>query len=91
MKASSDKTSAADVKRKRVAKLRGAASADQRKSSSPFAREHGLVAGVDIGIGVSVPLRDAAKCVLESYNTPSRPNIVISSPGTDAQLKERFG
>ena len=38
------------------------------------------------GIGVSVPLRDATKRILESYNTPSRPEIVISSLGTDAQL-----
>ena len=38
------------------------------------------------GIGVSIPLCDATKRVLESYNTPSRPNIVISSLGADAQL-----
>lgn len=38
------------------------------------------------GVGVSVPLCDATKRVLESYNTPSRPDIVISNLGTDAQL-----
>lgn len=38
------------------------------------------------GIGVSVPLCDATRRILERYNTPSRPNIVISSLGTDAQL-----
>jgi len=39
------------------------------------------------GIGVSVPLRDATKRVIkERYNEPSRPNIVISSLGSDAQL-----
>lgn len=38
------------------------------------------------GIGVSVPLRDATNRVLERYNEPSRPKLVISSLGTDAQL-----
>lgn len=38
------------------------------------------------GIGVSIPLCDATKRILERYNTPSRPKIVISSLGTDAQL-----
>lgn len=38
------------------------------------------------GIGVSIPLCDATKRILEHYNVPSRPKIVISSLGTDAQL-----
>jgi predicted NBD/HSP70 family sugar kinase len=38
------------------------------------------------GIGVSIPLCDATKRILERYNVPSRPKIVISSLGTDAQL-----
>jgi len=38
------------------------------------------------GIGVSVPLSDATKRILERYNEPSRPKLVISSLGTDAQL-----
>ena len=38
------------------------------------------------GIGVSIPFCDATKRVLERYNTPSRPKIIISSLGTDAQL-----
>lgn len=43
------------------------------------------------GIGVSVPLCDATKRVLETYNIPSRPDIVISSLGTDAQLTGAIG
>ena len=38
------------------------------------------------GIGVSMPLRDATERVLEQHNEPSRPRLVISSLGTDAQL-----
>ncbi len=38
------------------------------------------------GIGVNISLCDATKRILERYNTPSRPKIVISSLGTDAQL-----
>jgi glucokinase len=38
------------------------------------------------GIGVSIPLCDSTKRILERYNAPSRPKIVISSLGTDAQL-----
>lgn len=38
------------------------------------------------GIGVSIPLRDATQRILERYNEPSRPQVVISSLGTDAQL-----
>ena len=38
------------------------------------------------GIGVSIPLCDATKRILERYNEPSRPQLVISSLGTDAQL-----
>lgn len=38
------------------------------------------------GIGVSIPLYDAATRILERYNEPSRPHLVISSLGTDAQL-----
>jgi glucokinase len=38
------------------------------------------------GIGVSIPLRDATERVLEKYQEPSRPRIVISSLGADAQL-----
>ncbi|HTZ83507.1 MAG TPA: ROK family protein [Candidatus Acidoferrales bacterium] len=38
------------------------------------------------GIGVSVLLCEATKRILEKYNEPSRPNLVISSLGADAQL-----
>jgi glucokinase len=38
------------------------------------------------GIGVSLPLRDTTNLILERYNVPSRPQVVISSLGTDAQL-----
>ena len=38
------------------------------------------------GIGVSIPLCDATNTILERYNEPSRPKLVISSLGTDAQL-----
>lgn len=38
------------------------------------------------GIGVSVPLCDATRRILERYTEPSRPRLVISSLGTDAQL-----
>jgi glucokinase len=38
------------------------------------------------GIGISIHLCDATRRILERYNTPSRPNLVISSLGTDAQL-----
>ena len=38
------------------------------------------------GIGVNIPLCDATKKILEQYNEPSRPKLVISSLGTDAQL-----
>jgi glucokinase len=38
------------------------------------------------GIGVSVPLREAAELILERYSEPSRPKLVVSSLGTDAQL-----
>jgi glucokinase len=38
------------------------------------------------GIGVSASLRDASNRILAKYNTPSRPKLVISSLGTDAQL-----
>jgi glucokinase len=38
------------------------------------------------GIGVSIPLFNATKCILEKYNEPSRPKVVISRLGTDAQL-----
>jgi len=38
------------------------------------------------GIGVSIPLCDATRKILERYNVPSRPKLAISSLGTDAQL-----
>jgi len=38
------------------------------------------------GIGVSIPLCEATSRVLEQYTVPSRPQLVISSLGTDAQL-----
>lgn len=38
------------------------------------------------GIGVSIPLCDATNRILERYNEPSRPQLLISSLGTDAQL-----
>ena len=38
------------------------------------------------GIGVSLPLCYATKRILERYNEPARPQLVISSLGTDAQL-----
>jgi len=38
------------------------------------------------GIGVSIPLCDSTRKILERYNEPSRPKLVISSLGTDAQL-----
>jgi len=39
------------------------------------------------GIGINVSLCDATKRVLEErYNEPTRPNIIISSLGSDAQL-----
>jgi glucokinase len=37
------------------------------------------------GIGVSIALCDATRRILERYNEPSRPKLVISSLGTDAQ------
>jgi len=38
------------------------------------------------GVGVSIPLRDATNRILERYNEPSRPKLVISNLGTDAQM-----
>jgi glucokinase len=38
------------------------------------------------GIGVSAPLCDATNRILECYNDPARPQVVISRLGTDAQL-----
>lgn len=38
------------------------------------------------GIGVSIPLCEATRRCLERYNEPSRPQLVISKLGTDAQL-----
>lgn len=38
------------------------------------------------GIGVSIPFCEATTRILECYNAPSRPKIIISSLGTDAQL-----
>jgi glucokinase len=38
------------------------------------------------GIGVSIPLSDATERVLKQYEEPSRPKLVISSLGKDAQL-----
>jgi len=38
------------------------------------------------GIGVSIPLCDATRKILQRYNAPARPKLVISSLGTDAQL-----
>jgi glucokinase len=38
------------------------------------------------GIGVSMPLRDATERVLDQYQEPSRPKLVVSSLGKDAQL-----
>jgi glucokinase len=38
------------------------------------------------GVGVSILLRDATSRILERYNEPSRPKLVISSLGTDAQM-----
>ena len=38
------------------------------------------------GVGVSGALRDATERVLEKYKEPSRPKLVISRLGTDAQI-----
>ena len=38
------------------------------------------------GVGVSIPLCDATRRILERYNEPSCPQLVISKLGTDAQL-----
>jgi glucokinase len=38
------------------------------------------------GIGVSIPLCDATTRILERYSEPSRPQLIISRLGTDAQL-----
>jgi len=38
------------------------------------------------GIGVSIPLCEATKKILEKYKEPSSPKLVISSLGTDAQM-----
>ncbi len=38
------------------------------------------------GIGVSIPLCDATRRILEAYSEPSRPQLVISRLGPDAQL-----
>lgn len=43
------------------------------------------------GIGVSVALCDATRRILEQYNEPSRPKLVVSSLGTDAQLMGAIG
>ena len=38
------------------------------------------------GVGMSLPLRDATQRILEQYNAPARPKLIISSLGRDAQL-----
>ena len=38
------------------------------------------------GVGVSAPLLDATQRVLEQYNAPARPELIISRLGHDAQL-----
>lgn len=38
------------------------------------------------GVGVSGPLCNSTNQILERYNEPSRPKLVLSSLGTDAQL-----
>jgi glucokinase len=38
------------------------------------------------GVGMSAPLLDATQRVLEQYNVPARPELIISSLGHDAQL-----
>ncbi len=38
------------------------------------------------GVGMSAPLRDATRRVLEQYSAPARPKLIISSLGQDAQL-----
>lgn len=37
-------------------------------------------------VGMSAPLHDATRRVLEQYNEPARPKLIISSLGEDAQL-----
>jgi glucokinase len=38
------------------------------------------------GVGMSTPLLDATRRVLEQYNAPAQPKLMISSLGPDAQL-----
>lgn len=38
------------------------------------------------GVGMSAPLRDATRRVLEQYNAPARPKLITSSLGENAQL-----
>jgi len=38
------------------------------------------------GVGMSAPLLDATRRVLEQYSAPARPKLIISSLGQDAQL-----
>jgi len=38
------------------------------------------------GVGMSAPLRDATRRILEQYNAPARPKLITSSLGEDAQL-----
>jgi len=38
------------------------------------------------GVGMSVPLLDATRRVLQQYNAPAQPQLVISTLGQDAQL-----
>jgi len=38
------------------------------------------------GVGMSAPLLDATRRVLEPYSAPARPKLIISSLGQDAQL-----
>jgi glucokinase len=38
------------------------------------------------GVGMSVPLLDATRRILEQYNAPAQPKLIISSLGQDAQL-----
>lgn len=86
MKASSDKNSAARVKRKRVANLRASPSADQQRGSRRFGREDGLVAGVDIGgSNLRIALADLRGNVLGRWNTSTKatssPEMVIAQIG----------
>jgi glucokinase len=96
MKSSSARNSVAPMRRKRVVEpLGGSPAADQRTGSRRVGKEHGLVAGVDIGgSNLRVALADVHGNVLGRWNTSteatSSPEMVIAQieRGVDRLLRQ---